>query len=191
MNASPKLIIRSCASLKAARKKALGKARVLTVKKCSQCFRKTITAPPMLVEFVVCQTPTGVSPPPPPAPSSHRETRTRRQSSPPFQCTQEPHQSSWARPQCPCGLVCYSPPKVNYSGGFKGLAWPSVRDLKVKVWNSCQAKWKNKQTDQSAQCLLTPSSTVVSGGGNDKLMSYWENSLQLLGGALTPLPSNL
>lgn len=35
--------------------------------------------------------------------------------------------------------------------GIQRAGCPSVRNLKVKVWNSCQAKWKNKQTNQSAQ----------------------------------------
>lgn len=79
-------------------------AKILCVCKCSQGLRKVITVLAMLVEVWWVEVVSRLH-----LSSSARQSKHR-----------EPHQSSWARPQCPCVLVCYSPPKVNYSGASKG-----------------------------------------------------------------------
>lgn len=56
------------------------------------------------------------------------------------------------RPQCPCALVCYSPPKVNYSGASKDwLAWKLKSQ--VPVWANEKI---NRPINQCVARLHTP-----------------------------------
>lgn len=151
-------------------------AKLHCVSKCSQCFRKAITVLSMLavlqrveVDPPGCDVPLGSPGHVSRAhlPSSEWQSKHRNH----IKAAEPGHSAPvyW--------FVIFLQRLITV--GFQRAGWPSARNLKVEVWNSCQAKRTNKQTNQSVAAKLhAPSMWFV--GGNGKLMSYSENRFQTL-----------
>lgn len=110
-------------------------AKVLCVCKCSQGLRKVITVLSMLVEVWWVEVVSRLR-----LSSSARQSKHKNH----IKAAEPGHSAPvyW--------FVILLQRLITV--GLQRAGWPSARNLKVEVWNSCQAKWKNKQTNQSVHC---------------------------------------